>query len=88
LIKEGIEWRYAPNYRVPAFTTKSIIACENREDYVKQCENQTVSLFVISEKNMKSYSWEDIYLSQRYDSRISLTADELKRQNWIVLFSD
>jgi hypothetical protein len=37
---------------------------------------------------MKSYSWEDIYLSQRYDSRISLTADELKRQNWIVLFSD
>ena len=87
-IRDGVEWKFAPHYRVPAFSTKSVIAYGKRVDYVKLCENQAIILFFINEDTLKSNSWADICRYQKYDRRIKLSLDELKQQNWVVFFSD
>lgn len=86
-IRDGVEWKFAPPYRVPAFSTKSVIAYGKRVDYINLCDNQEINLFFIDEDTLIQHSWSEIYNYQKFNRKITLTLEELEQKNWVILYS-
>jgi hypothetical protein len=87
-VRDGVEWKFAPPYRVPAFSTKSVIAYGRRVDYVNLCDNQEINLFFINEDTLRLNSWSEICTYQKFEKRIKLSLDELEQRNWVVFYSN
>jgi len=74
-----------PCYRVEPFS-KSGIGIPGRESLLLRCDDNKLRLFFILESTMQDYSWEEICKNRLYEKKLTLTEEELKENDWIVVY--
>ena len=56
------------------------------EDYINDSPDQKLHLYVFSEDTLKMYTTEQIIQGKKYLERIDISVDELKANNWEVIY--
>lgn len=74
-----------PAYRIDAYSTKGI-GMPGREELLNESPDKKIRLFFITEKVMKTETWEDICKKKLYEKRITLSVSDLKKTNWMVRY--
>jgi hypothetical protein len=77
----------SPEYRINAYTYGSLQISGTPNNPRLPCKNRRITLFFITEKNMRNCNWEEIYKNQLYIKRVVLTEDELKSRDWKYTYS-
>ena len=78
-IKSGF---VSPEYRINAYTYGSIHIGGTRKNPRLPCDENEITLFFITEKTMRNYEWDEIYKSQMYVKKTTLTKEELENNDW------
>lgn len=74
-----------PSYRIDAYATNGI-GMPGREELLNESPDKKIRLFFITEKVMKTKTWEDICKMKLYEKRVTLSISDLKSTNWIVKY--
>lgn len=71
-----------PGYRIDAYDVgkKMIWGTRNNPEFPDGVKE--ITLFFITEKTMRENNWRQIYDGQLYESKVTLTEDELKSKCW------
>ena len=76
-----------PNYRIEKDSIGYVIFREKKVEHaIKRCKDHKLRLFFISESTMRNYSWEEICKHNLYEKKLTLTEEELKENDWIVVY--
>jgi hypothetical protein len=88
-LNSGFVW---PDYRIDAYSTGTLKGeLEGRvwrssPSFRFPCEGNEATLFFITEKTMRNYSWDEIYKDQMYVKKTTLTKDELMKNDWLYTY--
>lgn len=82
---EGDTTRFSPSYKIESDSVAFFKGI--RKGNQVACEDGKVRFFFISERVMRTKSWDEIYESQLYKSKVVRSQDELRRSNWVVTYN-
>ena len=77
----------SPDYRINAYTFGSLRIWGTPKNPRLPCDENKATLFFITEKTMRNYSWEEIYENQMFVQKVTLTQKELEKSNWKYTYS-
>jgi hypothetical protein len=77
---------FSPDYRINAYSYSPIFIRGTLSHPHLPCDEKKITLFFITEKTMRTYDWEAIYKNQMFVKKITLTEEELKQNNWVVVY--
>jgi len=84
---DGKEILGYPNYRIEKDSLGCIIFREKKVEHIfKRCQDHQMHFFFILESTMRTYSWEEICEKQLYEKKLVLTEEELKNNDWVVVY--
>ena len=76
----------SPDYRINAYAWGALRIGGTRNNPRLPCKENEITLFFITEKTMRNYSWEEIHKNQMFVKRTVLTAEELESKNWRYIY--
>ena len=77
--------RRFPCYRLDGYS-KCGIGIPGRESLLLSCDDNKLRLFFILESTMQDYSWDEICKQRLYEKKLTLTEEELKENDWVVVY--
>lgn len=79
----GVDKYISPDYRINAFSFGGI-GIAGRESLLNKSTDKNIRLFFIKEETMKNKTWDEICKHQNYTKKMTLSLEELEKDNWIV----
>ncbi len=79
-----------PSYRAESKSYAYVPFVGKRDDIFKnkECKDGKLRLFFINEDTILKYTWEEICRQQLYEKKLILNEVELKRNNWVVIYTN
>ncbi len=75
-----------PSYRAEPESVACVNFRKKRKDIFGSLKDRNLRLFIIKEETMLKYTWEEICKYQMYETKLILTENELKENNWTVVY--
>jgi hypothetical protein len=77
---------YFPNYRIETDSIRYLRVWGTPKYPDIPCKSQSLNLFFITESAMKKYTWEEIFLGQRYVKSMKFRKEQLDSLNWRITY--